>query len=136
VIGAPVGPNARLNPYNLPEASMLLMPRVQTIQGTIVMSEWKSMETVKETLENRISRTMAELTAQRIVTDVLIHVLCFDMQSVSRSMLLRSLDVAHNEIETILGHDDVTVISFRERRNSLRNLLTEGAIEERAGMEL
>jgi hypothetical protein len=112
------------------------MPQAHAIEGPVVMSEWKSMETVEETLEEGLSYAMAELTAQRIVTDVLIHVLCCGIQSVSRSTLLHNLDAVHDEIESILGRDDVMVISFRERRDSLRNLLIEGAIEELVGTEL
>jgi len=87
------------------------------------------MEAAGETLEEKVSRMSAELTSERMVTDTLIHLLCFDAGSLSGSKFLQVLDFMKDQLEAGLGHGSDLVAAFRDRHEGLRTMLIDGAID-------
>jgi hypothetical protein len=96
------------------------------------MSMQITMEAAGETLEEKVSRVSAELTTQRMVTDALVHLLCFDARNLSGSKLLQVLDFMNDRLEASFGHGSDLAAAFRDRRDGLRTMLIEGAIDDLA----
>ena len=94
------------------------------------MSMRITMETAGETLEQKVSRVSAELTTERIVTDALVHLLCFDAGKLSGSKLLHVLDFMNDQLEAGLGHGSDLAAAFRDRRDGLRTMQVDGVIDE------
>ena len=92
-----------------------------------------TMETAGGTLEEQVSRVSAELTAQGMVIDAVVHLLCFDARILSGSKLLQVLDFMNDQLEAGFGHGSDLAGAFRERRDGLRTMLIEGAIDDLAG---
>ena len=90
-------------------------------------------EAAGETLEEKVFRMSAELTSERMVTDTLIHLLCFDAGTLSGSKFLQVLDFMNEQLETGLGHGSDLASAFRDRCDGLRTMLVEGAIDELVG---
>jgi hypothetical protein len=67
------------------------------------------------------------------MTEALVHTICFELAEVSRTRLLKVLDVVYDQLEGGLGCDDETVRAFGEQRDSMRSLLVSSVL--RAGME-
>jgi hypothetical protein len=94
------------------------------------MSMQITMEAADETLEEKVSRVSAELTTQRMVTDALVHLLCFDAGILSGSKLLQVLDFMNDQLETGLGHGSDLAAAFRDRCDGLRTMLVDSAIAD------
>ena len=94
------------------------------------MSVQIMMEAAGETLEQQVSRLSAEVTTQRMVTDALVHLLCFDAGNLSGSKFLQVLDFMNDQLEEGIGHGSDLAAAFRDRRDGLRTMLIEGAIDE------
>jgi hypothetical protein len=93
------------------------------------MSVRMMMETAGETLEEKVSRISAELTSERMVTDALIHLLCFDAGNLSGSKFLQVLDFMKDQLEAGLGRGSDLAVAFRDRHEGLRTMLIDGAID-------
>jgi hypothetical protein len=98
------------------------------------MSMRITMEAAGETLEQKVSRVAAELTAERMVTDALVHLLCFDARNLSGSKLLQVLDFMNEQLEVGLGHGSDLATAFRDRRDGLLAMLIDGVIDDRVGL--
>jgi hypothetical protein len=96
------------------------------------MSTQITMEMVGRTVEEQVSRVSAELSAQGMVIDALVHLLCFDARNLSGSKLLQVLDFMNDQLETGLGHGSDLAAAFKDRRDGLRTMLIEGAIDDLA----
>ena len=77
---------------------------------------------------------MASTTAHCLMTEALIHALCFENQGINRTRLLNILDIVHDQLLAGLGGEDEIVRAFGEQRDSLRSLLVSSVIQ--AEMEL
>ena len=91
-----------------------------------------TMGTAGGTLEEQVSRVSAELTAQRMVLDAFVHLLCFDAGNLSGSKLLQVLDFMNDQLEAGFGHGSDLAAAFRDRRDGLRTMLIDGAIDDMA----
>jgi hypothetical protein len=83
--------------------------------------------------DGRIGWAVAAVTAQGIMMEALVHTLCFELEDMSRTRLLKVLDIVHDQLEGGLGSDDETVRAFGEQRDSMRSLLVGSVMQ--AGME-
>ena len=89
-------------------------------------------EATGETLEQKVSRMSAELTTQGMVTDALVHLLCFESGILSGSKFLQVLDFMNSQLEAGFGYGSELAVAFRDRRDGLRTMLIEGAIDDLA----
>jgi|EndMetStandDraft_8_1072994.scaffolds.fasta_scaffold151884_3 hypothetical protein len=89
-------------------------------------------EATGESLEEHVSRLSAELTTQSMVTDALVHLLCFDAGNLSGSKFLQVLDFMKDQLEAGLGHGSDLAVAFRDRHEGLRTMLIDGALNELA----
>jgi hypothetical protein len=89
----------------------------------------RSKAGIVDGVDSRIGWAVAAITAQGIMTEALIHALCFELQDISRTRLLKTLDIVYNQLEGGLGGDDETVRAFGEQRDSMRSLLISSIIE-------
>ena len=96
------------------------------------MSTQITMGTAGGTLEEQVSRVSAELTAQGMVLDAVVHLLCFDARILSGSKLLQVLDFMNDQLEAGFGHGSDLAAAFRDRRDGLRTMLIDGAIDDMA----
>lgn len=85
-------------------------------------------------IEERLGRMTAMLTAHCLLTETLIHALCFEQAQISRTRIVGILDLVHEELQEGLGDDSEIVKSFGDQRDSLRSLLIASVI--RAGSEI
>ncbi|WP_210482687.1 hypothetical protein [Microvirga antarctica] len=81
-------------------------------------------------IEDQVRQLFADLTAHKILTEVLVHVMSLELIVISRLQLLKILDMVYTEMGNTLGYDDGTVLAFGEQRDSLRVLLTSSEIDE------
>ena len=92
-----------------------------------------TMETAGGALEEQVSRVSAELTAQGMVIDAVVHLLCFDAGKLSSSKLLQVLEFMSDQLTLGLGQGSDLAGVFRDRCDGLRTMLVEGAIDELVG---
>ena len=97
------------------------------------MSVQNTMETAGETLEQQVSRMSAEVTTEKMITDALVHLLCFDAGKLSSSKLLQVLEFMSDQLTLGLGQGSALAGVFRDRCDGLRTMLVEGAIDELVG---
>jgi hypothetical protein len=94
------------------------------------MSIKMAMETDSETLEEKVSRISAELTAQRMVVDAVIHLLSSDARILSGTKLLRVLDAMHDGLNAEFGPESDLAVALKDRRDGLRTMLIDSAIDD------
>ena len=82
-------------------------------------------------IDQRIDRTAAAISAHCMMTESLIHALCFELPEVSRARILNVLDTVYDQLEAGLGDDAEIVRAFGEQRDSLRALLISSLIKAR-----
>jgi hypothetical protein len=79
-------------------------------------------------IRGQLDQTAAMLTAHCMITEALVHTLCFDCDSLSRARILDVLDLVYGELEGGLGGDHDVVKAFGDQRDSLRSMLVTSAI--------
>jgi hypothetical protein len=84
-------------------------------------------------VEGRADWAVAAITAHCIMTEALVHTICFELADVSRTRLLKVLDIVYDQLEGGLGCDDKTVRAFGEQRDSMRSLLVSSVIQAEMG---
>jgi hypothetical protein len=80
-------------------------------------------------VEGRADWAVAAITAHCIMTEALVHTICFELADISRTRLLKALDIVYDQLEGGLGCDDDTVRAFGEQRDSMRSLLVSSVIQ-------
>ncbi len=90
----------------------------------------------KSDIEGRVDWAVAAITAHCLMTEALMHTICFDLADVSRTRLLNVLDIVHGQLEAGLGEEDETVRAFGEQRDSLRSLLVSSLIQAEQDLSL
>jgi hypothetical protein len=80
-------------------------------------------------IEGRVERAIATITAHSIMTEVLMHTICFEVPGISRTHLLNIMEIVYNQLEAGLGCEDEIVLAFGEQRDSLRSLLVSSVIQ-------
>jgi hypothetical protein len=83
---------------------------------------------LEDDLEGRVDQAVAAITAHCIMTEALVHTICFELADMSRTRLLKVLDIVHNQLEAGLGRDNEVVEAFGEQRDSMRSLLVSIAV--------
>jgi hypothetical protein len=71
-------------------------------------------------LAKDVERLKAEVEAQQLVTEVLVHGLFSEF---TRSQLLTGLEIAYRQLAIGLGEDNGVVLAFAEQQDRLRSLL-------------
>ena len=71
-------------------------------------------------LAKDVERLKAEVEAQQLVTEVLVHGLFSDL---TRTQLLSGLEIAYRELAIGLGENNGVVLAFAEQQDRLRSLL-------------
>ena len=85
-------------------------------------------------ISHRMNRTEAAMSAHCIVTESLMHALCFELPQLSRARILNVLDLVYSELEAALGDDAEVVRAFGEQRDSLRDLLVTSLNEAKLAL--
>ncbi len=88
----------------------------------------------ESSIEERLGRMTAMLTAHCLLTETLIHALCFEHEEISRTRIVAILDLVYEELQDGLGDDSEIVKAFGDQRDSLRSLLIASVI--RAASEM
>jgi hypothetical protein len=83
---------------------------------------------LESSIAERLSRLAAMLTAHCLVTETLIHTLCFEDIGISRTRIVDVLNLVYEQLEEGLGSGNETVKAFSEQRDSLRSLLVTSVI--------
>ncbi|RDI52422.1 hypothetical protein [Microvirga subterranea] len=92
-------------------------------------------DTVQEdSIEERLGRITAMLTAHCLLTETLIHALCFEQAEISRTRIIGILDLVYEELQGGLGDDSEIVKAFGDQRDSLRSLLIASVICSASGI--
>jgi hypothetical protein len=71
-------------------------------------------------LAKDVERLKAEVEAQQLVTEVLVHGLFSEF---TRTQLLAGLEIAYRELAVGLGENNGVVLAFAEQQDRLRSLL-------------
>jgi hypothetical protein len=90
---------------------------------------------VGKEINKQIDLIHAELKAQSLLTEILMHSITFDIEDFSRTRLLNALDIAHRELATGLGDSHKVVQAFEEKKASLRSLLVSSLIQAESDID-
>ena len=77
-------------------------------------------------LAEDVERLRADVEAQRLVTEVVLHGLFAEH---TRSQLLDGLEIARRELVVGLGQDNGIVLAFAEQQDRLRSLLVNSPFQ-------
>ena len=92
-----------------------------------------TMETAGETLEEQVSRVVSGTDGPEAWSSMPSSTCCASTLGIlSGSKLLQVLDFMNDQLEAGLGHGSDLAAAFRERRDGLRTMLIEGAIDDLA----
>lgn len=79
-------------------------------------------------IEERLHRTAAMLAAHCLITETLMHALCFGDIGINRTRIVNVLDLVCQQLADGLGGDNKIVKAFSDQRDSLRSLLVTSVI--------